>query len=68
VNIASYSVKAGDVVAVREKAKKQVRIVEALSLAEQRFPQWVSWMPRRWKALSSPLRIVAKSLPTSTNR
>ena len=26
---------AGDVVAVREKAKKQARIVEALSLAEQ---------------------------------
>ena len=35
VNIASYQVKAGDVVAVREKAKKQTRIVEALSLAEQ---------------------------------
>jgi small subunit ribosomal protein S4 len=43
VNIASYSVKAGDVVAVREKAKKQARIVEALSLAEQTgFPSWVS--------------------------
>src|SRR5437588_12534674 len=35
VNIASYQVKPGDVIAVREKAKKQVRIVEALSLAEQ---------------------------------
>ncbi len=35
VNIASYQVKPGDVVAVREKAKKQARIVEALSLAEQ---------------------------------
>jgi small subunit ribosomal protein S4 len=43
VNIASYSVKAGDVVAVREKAKKQTRILEALSLAEQvGFPGWVS--------------------------
>lgn len=43
VNIASYSVKAGDVVAVREKAKKQVRIAEALSLAESNgFPSWVS--------------------------
>ena len=43
VNIASYQVKAGDVVAVREKAKKQVRIAEALSLAEQSgFPSWVS--------------------------
>ena len=43
VNIASYQVKAGDVVAVREKAKKQTRIVEALSLAEQiGMPSWVS--------------------------
>ena len=43
VNIASYQVKAGDVVAVREKSKKQVRIAEALSLAEQiGMPSWVS--------------------------
>jgi small subunit ribosomal protein S4 len=43
VNIASYQVKIGDVVAIREKAKKQVRIAEALSLAEQTgFPMWVS--------------------------
>lgn len=43
VNIPSYQVKAGDVVAVVEKAKKQVRIQEALALAEQiGFPAWVS--------------------------
>jgi len=43
VNIASYQVKPGDVIAVREKSKKQVRIVEALSLAEQSgMPSWVS--------------------------
>ena len=43
VNIASYQVKPGDVIAVREKSKKQVRIVEALSLAEQTgMPSWVS--------------------------
>ena len=43
VNIPSYQVKAGDVVSVREKAKKQVRIQEALALAEQiGFPSWVS--------------------------
>lgn len=43
VNIPSYQVKAGDVVAIREKAKKQVRIQEALALAEQAgFPSWVS--------------------------
>ena len=43
VNIPSYLVKVGDVVAVREKSKKQTRIVEALSLAEQiGMPTWVS--------------------------
>jgi small subunit ribosomal protein S4 len=43
VNIPSYQVKAGDVVAVREKSKKQVRIQEALALAEQiGFPAWVA--------------------------
>ena len=42
-NIPSYTVKAGDVIAVREGAKKQVRIVEALELAGQNgFPAWVS--------------------------
>jgi small subunit ribosomal protein S4 len=42
VNIPSYLVKSGDVVAVAEKAQKQVRIQEAVSLAEQAgFPAWV---------------------------
>ncbi len=35
VNIPSYMVKVGDVIAVREKSKKQARIVEALQLAQQ---------------------------------
>ena len=34
MNIASYLVKAGDVVAVREKSKKQLRIIDAVKLAE----------------------------------
>ena len=43
VNIPSYQVKAGDVVALREKAKKQVRIQEALALATQiGLPSWVN--------------------------
>ena len=43
VNIPSYQVKSGDVVTVREKAKKQVRIQVALSLAAQSgFPGWVT--------------------------
>jgi small subunit ribosomal protein S4 len=43
VNIASYLVKAGDIVSVREKAKKQLRIVDALKLAESiGLPAWVT--------------------------
>lgn len=42
VNIPSFLVKAGDVVAVREKSKKQARVIEALELAKQiGFPAWV---------------------------
>ena len=42
VNIASYMVKAGDVVGIREKSKKQNRVVEALQLAQQvGIPAWV---------------------------
>ncbi|MBQ0930261.1 30S ribosomal protein S4 [Ideonella sp. 4Y16] len=43
VNIPSYQVKAGDVIAVREKAKKQLRIADSLKLAESiGLPAWVS--------------------------
>ncbi|MCP5199238.1 MAG: 30S ribosomal protein S4 [Gammaproteobacteria bacterium] len=42
VNIPSYQVAAEDVVAVREKARKQVRIQDSLAIAEQLgFPEWV---------------------------
>ncbi len=42
VNIPSYMVKVGDVVAVREKSANQNRIVEALQLAQQvGMPAWV---------------------------
>jgi small subunit ribosomal protein S4 len=34
VNIPSYSVKAGDTLAVREKSKNQLRVVDALKLAQ----------------------------------
>lgn len=57
VNIPSYQVKAGDVVGVVEKAKKQVRIQEALALAEQTgFPAWVSVDPKKMEG-------VYKSMP-----
>ena len=42
VNIPSMLVKTGDVISVREKSKKQIRISEALQLAGQiGFPAWV---------------------------
>ena len=42
VNIASYQVKPGDVVEIREKARSQSRIAQALSIAAQvGFPDWV---------------------------
>ena len=42
VNIPSFTVKAEDVVSIREKSKTQARIIAALELAEQREkPVWV---------------------------
>src|SRR4030088_2471326 len=42
VTIASYQCKAGDVVQVREKSRKQLRIQSALSVAQQvGLPDWV---------------------------
>ena len=42
VSIASYQVKAGDVVQVREKSRKQLRIQAALNVIQQvGFPDWV---------------------------
>lgn len=42
VNIPSYQVKSDDVVSIREKARKQLRIQESLNTAEQfGFPDWV---------------------------
>ncbi|MEM7765265.1 MAG: 30S ribosomal protein S4 [Pseudomonadota bacterium] len=42
VNIPSYQVDGGDVISVREKAKKQLRIKSSLEIAGQiGFPEWV---------------------------
>ncbi len=42
VNIPSYGVKVGDVVALRENAAKQLRVVDALKLAQSiGMPAWV---------------------------
>lgn len=42
VNIASYQVRPGDIVSVREKAKNQLRVKGALDLSSSRAP--VSWV------------------------
>ena len=42
VNIPSYLVKEGDIIAVREQSRKQTRVQEALQLATQvGMPSWV---------------------------
>jgi len=42
VNIPSFQVKPEDVIAIREKSRKQARIQDSLSVAEQvGFPDWV---------------------------
>ena len=43
LNVPSAAIKPNDVISVKESAKKQARIVDALNLAEQHnFPSWVS--------------------------
>lgn len=42
INVPSYQVSPGDVLAIREKAKKQQRIIDSLTVTEQYgFPAWV---------------------------
>jgi small subunit ribosomal protein S4 len=50
VNIASYMLSPGDIVEVREKAKKQMRIKAAVELAQQRAE--LSWLDTDSKAFS----------------
>ncbi|PPD33130.1 MAG: 30S ribosomal protein S4 [Methylomonas sp.] len=57
INIPSYQVSAGDIISLRQKAKSQQRIKEALTVAEQYgFPQWV-------EVSSKEMNGVFKSLP-----
>jgi small subunit ribosomal protein S4 len=52
VNIASYQCKAGDVVTLREKAKKQTRVAAALAMAAQvGFPDWVEVDDKKFSGL-----------------
>jgi small subunit ribosomal protein S4 len=52
VNIASYQVKTGDTVALRDKAKKQLRVQDALKLAESvGLPAWVQVDPAKFQGV-----------------
>ena len=67
VNIASYQVSPGDIVTVREKAKNQLRVKNAMELAQQRgFPTWWKWTRRSSRARSKPCRSVSICRPRST--
>ena len=56
VNIASYQVKAGDVVSVREKSKNQLRVKNAMELAQQRgFPAWLEVDEKKFEGVFKAL-------------
>ena len=56
VNIPSFLVKAGDVIAVREKSREQLRIKSSLELAEQNgFPAGSRSTPRSFKGMFKAL-------------
>lgn len=56
VNVASFQVKTGDVVSVREKAKTQLRIKNALELASQRAD--VAWIDVDSKKMEGTFKAV----------
>ncbi len=59
VTVGSYQCKAGDVVQVREKARKQLRIQSALSIAQQvGLPDWVEVNDKEFRGVfkSAPAR------------
>ena len=61
VNIASYQVKPNQAISVRERAKKQARITDALQLAKQRsIPGWLEVDEKKMEG-------VLKSLPDRTD-
>lgn len=48
VNVPSFQVAADDVVSIREKSRKQVRIQDSLAIAEQLgFPDWIEVDPKK---------------------
>ena len=56
VDISSYQVKTGDTIALREKAKKQLRVQDALKLAESvGLPAWVQVDPTKFTGVFKQL-------------
>jgi small subunit ribosomal protein S4 len=52
VNIPSYQVQAGDIIAIRDKSKKQLRVQDALKLAESiGLPAWVTVDPAKMEGV-----------------
>lgn len=52
VNIPSYQVKPSDTIAIREKCRKQVRVQDSLTIAEQvGFPEWVEVNPKKMEGV-----------------
>ncbi len=67
IDISSYQVKVNDVISVREKSKKQLRIQDALRISEQYgFPVWVSVNP---SAMEGILKVLPNrdDLPSDIN-
>lgn len=64
VNIASYSCNPGDVISIREKAKKQQRVIDALELRKQRETE--EWISVDEKALEGTFKSIPErsELPT----
>lgn len=67
VNIASYKVQAGDVVAVREKAKNQLRVKQSVEIAAQRAD--VDWVDVNTEKLEGVFKRVPErqDLPAEIN-
>jgi len=56
INVPSYQVNPGDRLSIRDKAKKQQRIVDALSVTEQYgFPNWVEVNSKEMSGVFSSL-------------
>lgn len=57
VNIPSYQIKPTDIIAVRDKCKKQLRIQDSLAVAEQYgFPEWI-------EVTASKMEGIIKTIP-----